>query len=132
MRLMVSAVVVLLLGTGVYAHHSHPDFLTDQRATIEGRIESLKYENPHSQMTVLTADATLYTIEWRSAGQLRLPGTNCFEKIYSETLNVGDHVIVVGLPPRDPLRHELANVKQVYRPKDGWSWFLEGRDCLRD
>jgi hypothetical protein len=25
--------------------------------------------------------------------------------------------MVVGLPARDPSRHELANVKQVYRPR---------------
>jgi hypothetical protein len=130
MRSIVFAAVLVLLGTAVYAHHSHPDFLTDERATLEGRIESLKYENPHSQMTLLTADATLYTIEWQAARQLRLPGSSCFEKIYSETLNVGDHVVVVGLPPRDPLRHELVVVKQVYRPKDGWRWFQEGPHCL--
>ena len=128
MRTLASAAIVVLLGAGVYAHHSHPDFLTDQRATVEGRIESLKYENPHSQMTLLTADATLYTIEWASAGQLRIPG-NCLETIYSETLNIGDHVVVVGLPPRDPLRHELVVVKQVYRPQDGWRWFREGPHC---
>jgi hypothetical protein len=129
MRTMASATVVVVLGTGVYAHHSHPDFETNHVATVEGRIESLKYENPHSQMTLLTGDATLYTVEWNAARQLRRPGSNCFEKIYSETLDIGDHVIVVGLPARDPVRHELVNVKQVYRPRDEWRWFRDDLRC---
>jgi len=39
--------VIVLLGTAVYAHHSHPDFLTDQDATVEGTIEGIEFKNPH-------------------------------------------------------------------------------------
>src|SRR5437660_1005396 len=112
MRNLSPAIAIVLLGTGASAHHSHPDFAADRRVTIEGTIEFLQYVNPHSQMTLRTADGMLYTIELPAARQLRLPGTNCAEPIYSDTLKIGDHVAVTAIPPIDPLRHELVNMRQ--------------------
>jgi hypothetical protein len=126
---MTFAALVVLLATGVYAHHSHPDFLDNRVVTVEGRVESLKYENPHSQITLLTADGVLYTIEWKAGPQLRMASTQCYSRIYSDTLNIGDRLVVVGFPPRDPLRYELANLKQVTRPADGWRWWLDDPRC---
>jgi len=56
MKRIASAAFVVTLGTAVYAHHSHPDFLADQRVRVEGTIEFLQYVNPHSLMTLRTAD----------------------------------------------------------------------------
>jgi hypothetical protein len=128
MKRIASAAFVVTLGTAVYAHHSHPDFRADQRVRVEGTIEFLQYVNPHSLMTLRTADGTLYTIELPGAGQLRLPGTNCAEPIRSDTLKVGDRMIVSGIPPMDPLRHELL-MRNMFRPSDGWERFHEGPHC---
>jgi hypothetical protein len=45
LRGMASATVVVTLATAVYAHHSYPDFLLDQTATVDGTIESIQFEN---------------------------------------------------------------------------------------
>jgi hypothetical protein len=96
---------------------------------VEGTIEFLQYVNPHSQMVLRTADGVLYTIELPAARQLRVPGTpNCAEPIYSDTLRIGDHMVVTGIPPMDPLRHELL-MRNMLRPSDGWERFHEGPHC---
>jgi hypothetical protein len=95
---------------------------------VEGTIEFLQYLNPHSRMEIRTADGISYAIELPAARQLRLPGTNCAEPIYSETLKVGDRIVVTGIPPMDPLRHELL-MRNLFRPSDGWERFHEGIHC---
>jgi hypothetical protein len=128
MRGVASAVLAVALGAAVQAHHSHPDFFDDRRISVEGTIEFLQYVNPHSQMLLRTAAGIVYTIELPGAYQLRLPG-NCAEPIYSDTLKIGDRLVVTGLPPMDPLRHELL-MRQLYRPSDGWRRFREGPRCV--
>jgi Family of unknown function (DUF6152) len=128
MAILASGIVVVLMGTGLYAHHSHPDFVDDRVQTIDGRIETLKYENPHSHMTVVTSDGILYAIEFKAATQLRMGG-QCYANIYTDTLNIGDHLVVSGFPPRDPRRYELVNLKQMIRPADGWRWWLDDPRC---
>jgi len=122
------AAFAVAFGATLAAHHSHPDFLENQRVAVEGTIEFLQYVNPHSQMLLRTGDGVLYTIELPAAGQLRLPGTNCTEPIYSDTLRIGDHMVVTGIPPMDPLRHKLL-MRNMLRPSDGWERFHEGPHC---
>ena len=128
MNRIASAALVVALGATAYAHHSHPDFLADQRVSIDGTIEFLQYVNPHSLMMLRTSEGTLYSIELPAAGQLRLPGTNCAEPIRSDTLKVGDRLIVTGIPAMDPLRHALL-MRNMVRPSDGWERFHEGPHC---
>jgi hypothetical protein len=123
---MASAVsVVVLLGTAAYAHHSHPDFLTDQDATVEGTIEGIDFKNPHVVITLRAADSIVYTIEWQGAYYLRdhVQMVSPVEgPVESDTLQRGDRIVVVGCPPRDPSHHELVILKRVQRPLDGWLW----------
>jgi hypothetical protein len=51
---------LILLGVTASAHHSHPDFLENQRVVVEGTIEFLQYLNPHSRMEIRTADGISY------------------------------------------------------------------------
>src|SRR5215470_16153716 len=128
MKHVVWAAFVAVLGATLNAHHSHPDFQSDQRVRIEGTIEYLQYVNPHSQMKLRTDEDTVFDVELPGAYQLRLPGTNCAEPIYSETLRIGDRMVVTGIPPMDPLRHELL-MRNMLRPSDGWERFHEGPHC---
>ena len=125
MRSLASAAVLVLLGTGVSAHHSHPDFLLDHDATLEGVIESVEFQNPHMVITLRTSDSTLYRAEWQGARWLnynQVLVTPIHGPVQSDTLKVGDFIVIVGCPPRDPARHELVNLKAVRRPHDGWLW----------
>jgi hypothetical protein len=117
---------LVVFGPVVYAHHSHPDFLLDQDASVEGIIESIRFQSPHVLITVRTADWTLYTAEWQAAHYLKghpeLVTPPEIGPMNSDTLKVGDPVVVVGCPPRDPTRHELVNLKEVRRLVDEWLW----------
>jgi hypothetical protein len=123
--LAAAAAIIVGLGSTGYAHHSHPDFLTDQDATVEGTIERIDFKNPHVVMTLRTADSTIYTVEWQGANwlhghkQLVSPVEG---PVDGETLKVGDRIVVIGCPPSDPSRHELVRLKTVQRPVDGWLW----------
>jgi hypothetical protein len=128
MRLIVSATLIatLLATAAASAHHSHPDFLADQEATVEGTIDSIQFENPHVIVKIKTTDSVLYTIEWQGATWLanepRVFVTPIPGPVTSDTLRVGDRIVVTGVPPRDPMRNELVNLKAVSRPADNWLW----------
>jgi hypothetical protein len=112
--------VVGLLGLVVSparAHHSHPDFRLDQKVTIEGQVEELRYANPHVVLKIRTAEGVVYSAEWQAAWWLQLHA-----HMTLTTLRVGDHVIVTGAPSRDPALHELVRLKEVRRPRDGWTY----------
>ena len=98
MRRTVIAVVgvMMLAGSSVRAHHGYANFFLDQRVSIEGDIQEVRYANPHVVLTIRTADSTIYTATWRAAYQVERAG------VTRTTLKVGDHVIVTGAPPRDP------------------------------
>ena len=118
MRRTVIAVVgvMILAGSSAHAHHGYANFFLDQRVSIEGDIQEVRYANPHVVLTIRTADSTIYTATWRAAYQLEWAG------VTRTTLKVGDHVIVTGAPPRDPASHELMPVREIRRPRDGWKW----------
>ena len=116
-RMIVAVIGVLVLSTvSTRAHHGYANFFLDQRKSIEGDIEAVRFANPHIVLTIRAADGTVYTATWRAAYQMELAGVN------RTTLKVGDHVIVTGAPPRDPASHELMPVREIRRPRDGWSW----------
>jgi hypothetical protein len=108
--------VLVLAGSSTRAHHGYSDFFLDQTVALEGDIESILYANPHVVLTIRTEDSTVYTATWASINQVERQG------LRKTTLKVGDHVIVSGTPPRDAARHEIANVREVRRPSDGWKW----------
>ncbi len=107
---------IVLAGSSARAHHGYADFLINQSVSIEGDIEELRYANPHIVLKILAADSTLYTATWESPKQVERAG------VKRTTLKVGDHVIVTGAPARNPASHELAPVREIRRPRDGWKW----------
>ena len=123
---LATTLAVLLVVPAVYAHHSYDaEFFLDQDTTIDGTVASIAFKNPHVVIRLRTSDSTVFTVEWQGAGwlehkpQLVLP---IAEPVLKDTLHVGDYLIVVGAPPRDPARHELVALKDVKRPTDGWEW----------
>jgi hypothetical protein len=119
MRRMLPAVTMtlVLVSSSARAHHSHPDFLLNQNVTIEGEIEELQYANPHVVLKVRTAEGVVYTAEWQAAAWLVYHA-----HVTLTTFRIGDHLIVTGAPSRDPEVHELVRLKEVRRPRDGWTY----------
>ncbi|HWN85654.1 MAG TPA: DUF6152 family protein, partial [Vicinamibacterales bacterium] len=47
------------------AHHSHPYFYDQCRnITLEGRIESVEFKDPHTILVLRLDDGTAYTVDW--------------------------------------------------------------------
>jgi len=117
-RALPAAVVLFVLaGVSSRAHHSHADFLLSQTVTVEGTLDELRYANPHVVLKIRTADGVVYSAEWQAASWLQYHA-----HVMLTTLRVGDHVIVSGAPSRDPASHELVRLKEVRRPRDGWTY----------
>jgi hypothetical protein len=123
MRHLVFAVVgaLILAGDSARAHHGYADFYlpTERTVAAEGnlRLERLLYANPHVVMKIRAADATLYTVAWQAPSWVYRAA-----RVTKDTFKVGDHLIVIGAPARDPASREVTLVREVRRPRDGWMW----------
>jgi len=106
----------MLAGVPIQAHHGYSAFERENTITIEGSIEEIKYMNPHSILMVKTTDSRMYIVEWLSPPQLRRAGINY------DTLQKGDHVVLIGSPARDPAVPKMSIVRNLKRTSDGWNW----------
>jgi hypothetical protein len=119
MRRLLSTVIgiLVLAGVSARAHHFHADFLLDQTVTVAGTLQELRYANPHVVLKIRTADGVVYSAEWQAASWLQYHA-----HVMLTTLRVGDQLVVSGAPSRDPESHALVRLKQVRRPRDGWTY----------
>ena len=117
-----------------YAHHSHPVFYDFcKRVTIEGKIDSVEWKEPHTQIRVTLDDGTAYRVEWGSPSILARQG---FGAAAEKALAFGARIAVTGMPQRDPeqIKARFPNVTvtetrvidplQMRRTDDSWSWAL--------
>lgn len=120
MRRTVLAVVgaIILAGSSVPAHHGYSTFFDpkDRTVAVEGDLENLLYANPHVVMKI-RADDAVYTVTWQAATWVERNAG-----VMKSTFQVGDHLIIIGAPSRDPASHEVTMVREVRRPRDRWTW----------
>ena len=121
-RLMVLLIAAasLLSGIKLYAHHSFAaTYFEDKQDTIEGDLSQFLFRNPHSFVHVDGKDKdgkpVTWAVEWGGGGQLGRTG------VTRDTLKVGDHVIIVGNPGRNPDDHRLRMIK-LKRTNDNYTW----------
>jgi methionine-rich copper-binding protein CopC len=126
-RLLVASVAAwgCVLGAQVYAHHTfEATYAEDQAVTIEGELVQVHFQNPHSfvRVTVMEEDGSMarYAVEWGGAAQLGTQG------VTSETLKLGDHVVISGNPGRNPSDHRVRMIS-LRRPRDGFGWVESSR-----
>ena len=110
----------LLSGIKLYAHHSFAaTYFEDKQDTIEGDLSQFLFRNPHSFVHVDGKDKdgkpVTFAVEWGGGGQLGRSG------VTRDTLKVGDHVIIVGNPGRNPDDHRLRMIK-LKRTSDNYTW----------
>ncbi len=125
-------VVVGLMLTAIpaVAHHSHSATYDERsRITLEGTVVQVLVRNPHSWIHVEAkgedGEMHRWAGEWGSAAQLLRGGVS------GKSFKIGDKVVVVGNPGRNPKDFRFA-VVNITRPSDGWSWgFNEGEDSTR-
>src|SRR5215510_11185180 len=120
------------LAPAALAHHSHPAFYDFcKRVTVEGRIESIEWKEPHTQIRLALDDGTTYRVEWGSPGILARQGVGAAAE---KALIFGARIVVTGNPQRDPaqIKARFPNVtvtetrvidpRQMRRTDDSWSW----------
>ena len=111
---------VLLAATQVHAHHFFgATYLVDRTVTLEGELAKVLFRNPHSLVHLVVRDKDgrelRYAVELAGAGQLEGRG------VTSQTLKVGDYVVVTGSPGRFPGDQRLR-MMTLRRPKDNFSY----------
>ncbi len=100
------------------AHHSFAGtYLEDAPpVTVDGKLVQFLLRNPHSFVQVEAKDPqsgqmVRWSIEWGAAGQLSQSG------VTRDSLKVGDHVIVTGMPSRHPGDHRMR-LRTIERPAE--------------
>jgi hypothetical protein len=114
----------LLSGAAAYAHHSFAgSYIEHQVMKIEGKIVEFNIRNPHSFILVEVQEKDGKSVrwggEWGGVTQLSQGGVTRY------TLEVGDHLVIEGAPPRDSEDKKLL-IRKVWRPatakKPAWEW----------
>ena len=123
-KVFVIMVVAAFISAAAYAHHSFAGtYIEHQVLKIEGKVVEFNIRNPHSFILVEVSEKDGKKVrwggEWGGVTQLSQGGVTRF------TLEVGDHLIIEGAPPRDSLDKKLL-VRKVWRPatdkKPAWEW----------
>jgi len=137
-------VIIHLLATAIFlstastahAHHSHPAFYDQcKKVTLEGRVDSVQWKNPHVLVLVKLDDGTTYTAEWTSLQGLANHG----DAVPAQAaLMPGARIVVLGNPMRDPAQiranfpdlpaitnTRVVDVLQIRRMDDSWKWAQE-------
>jgi len=134
LMILAAAIYVATAASVASAHHSHPYFYDQCRnITLEGRIESVEFKDPHTILVLRLDDGTAYTVDWAGLRGLTRTGVLGPAK---EALVPGTRVVVTGNPIRDvaQIRQHFPNVERVNpntvdpssirRVGDEFSWAL--------
>src|SRR5262249_17342325 len=125
--------------SSAHAHHSHPLFYDQcRKVTIEGRVESAQWKNPHVLIVLRMDDGTTYTGEWTSLQELTNRGV---ADSAQAALMTGARVSITGNPLRDPAQirasfptvnvsnTKVLDVIGIRRMDDSWSWAQTAPEC---
>ena len=113
LMILAAAVYVATAASVASAHHSHPYFYDQCRnITVEGRIESVEFKDPHTILVLRLDDGTAYTVDW--AGLKGLTRDQIIGQA-KEALVPGARVVVTGNPIRDvaEIRAHFPNIERV-------------------
>ena len=140
--------VILATATGVgmaassaHAHHSHPYFYDQCKSiTIEGRVDSVQWKDPHTVIVVRLDDGTAYTVDWNGLSALT---RNLVIDPAKAALVFGARIAVTGNPIRSTaqIREHFPDYKTEVNPNTvdptrirpvsgSWSWAAQNLpDC---
>src|SRR5215470_2379541 len=132
--------ICICVASSAHAHHSHGLFYDQcKKLTIEGRVQSAQWKNPHVLIVVEMDDGTTYTVELTSLQILTIRG---LAGPAQAALTPGAPVVVTANPLRDaaqirarfPDYKEISNtnivdVIQIRRRDDSWSYAQPTPEC---
>ena len=85
----VAFLVLASLSSAAWPHHGWSDYDGDRTLTLEGRIGSSSYENPHALIT-LVADGKTYQVVLAPVARMEARGAS------REAVAVGKQITVIG------------------------------------
>lgn len=135
------AVFCLCAVSATDAHHSHPYFYDWCKSiTIEGRVDSVQWRDPHTLIVLTRDDGSAYTVDWNPASRLTARGDLGPAKAALET---GARITVTGNPIRslEEIRTFFPDYKYEVNPNtidpalirradDSWSWTRGSSDRM--
>jgi hypothetical protein len=146
LAILAAAVVTVMAASAAYAHHSHPYFYDACRSvTVEGRVDSVNWKDPHTLIVVRLDDGTAYTVDW--APLMRLTNTRIIDTAKT-ALVPGARVAVTGAPIRtaaeirekfpdftSDVNPRTIDPRSIRRVDDSFNWALSPGsnppDCSR-
>jgi len=112
--------VVDLMGqaaaSSALAHHSHPYFYDSCKTiTVEGRVNSVQWKDPHTVIEVKLDDGTAYTVDWAGLSGLTRDG---IAGPAQAALPFGARIAVTGNPIRTTaqIREHFPDFTSVVNP----------------
>lgn len=126
-----------------HAHHSHPYFYDQCRSiTIEGRVESVQWKDPHTLIVLRRDDGAAYTVDWNPLTRLT---NNRISGPAQAALISGARIAVTGNPIRTAaqIREHFPDYTNEVNPNtidptvirrldDSWSWTRTPSDRMPD
>ena len=119
-----AAVLSLETAPPAFAHHSHPlTYDWCKSITVEGRVESAEYKNPHSIIVVKQDDGTAYIVHWMPLDGLT---RNRILESAKGALAFGARVTVTGAPIRSvaEIRGFFPDFKGEVNPRTIDPWLI--------
>ena len=118
--ILIVIAAALLASTAAYAHHSYgATYDTSKEVKLQGKLVQFVFRNPHAFVHVQAPDQNgvmqRWAIEWSGTTQLGQAGVN------SQTLKVGDDIVILARPSRVPNEYRALMVT-LKRPLDGFTW----------
>ena len=136
-QLAATALCVCAAASVARAHHSHATFYDACKPmTIEGRIDSIQWKDPHTLLDIKGDDGSIFHAEWIS---LREVTTRAKTGPAQQALTFGysrrDHGVSAAPRRRHSrqfrgiqrghTRPNLVDVMQIRRADNSWSWQVE-------
>jgi hypothetical protein len=134
---LAAAICLCVAPPSARAHHSHPYFY-DQCATVtvEGRIDTVQFKDPHTLIVVGLDDGTAYAVDWNG---LRALTRDHIVDPARAALVPGARVVVTGNPIRDvaqirghfpdftyDVNPNTVDPTLIRRADDSWRWARRG------
>ena len=119
-----AAALSLATASPAFAHHSHPlTYDWCKSITVEGRVESVEYKNPHSIIVVRQDDGTAYTVDWNALDGLT---RNRILESAKGALTFGARISVTGAPIRTAaeIRGFFPDFKGEVNPRTIDPWVI--------
>ena len=96
--ILAAALYLAMTASSAVAHHNHLYFYDQCKSvTIDGRVESVQFTDPHAKVVIRLDDGTTYTVDWMTPNNLR---RNLILEPARKALALGARVSVMGAPIR--------------------------------